>query len=75
MTEVGSVYGEALYSLACEEGLAETILRQLRTLDSCFAQEPDFIQLLCIQNLISVNMSYNVTAFETRINRRVNIAR
>ena len=51
MTEVGSVYGEALYSLACEEGLSETILQQLRTLDSCFMQEPDFIQLLCIPNL------------------------
>ena len=51
MTEVGSVYGEALYSLACEEGLAETILRQLRTLDHCFAQEPDFIRLLGTPNL------------------------
>ena len=51
MTEVGTVYGEALYSLACEEGLSETILSQLKILDSCFAQEPDFIRLLGTPNL------------------------
>lgn len=51
MTEVGNVYGEALYSLAREEALSEAILRQLNTLDSCFAQEPDFIQLLVAPNL------------------------
>ena len=51
MTEVGTVYGEALYSLACEEGLSETILQQLKVLDSCFAQEPDFIRLLGTPNL------------------------
>lgn len=51
MTEVGTVYGEALYSLACEEGLSEVILSQLKILDSCFAQEPDFIRLLGTPNL------------------------
>ena len=51
MTEVGTVYGEALYSLANEEGLAKDILQQLKTLDSCFAQEPDFIRLLGTPNL------------------------
>ena len=51
MTEVGTVYGEALYSLANEEGLAEDILQQLKVLDSCFAQEPDFIRLLGTPNL------------------------
>ena len=51
MTEVGTVYGEALYSLACEEGLSEAILQQLKVLDSCFAQEPDFIRLLGTPNL------------------------
>ena len=51
MTEVGTVYGEALYSLACEEGLSEAILSQLKILDSCFAQEPDFIRLLGTPNL------------------------
>ena len=51
MTEVGSVYAEALYTLAREEGLSETILRQLKTLDSCFSQEPDFLRLLGAPNL------------------------
>ena len=51
MTGVGSVYGEALYTLAREEGLSETILQQLKVLDSCFATDPDFIRLLGAPNL------------------------
>lgn len=51
MTEVGSVYGEALYTLAREEGLSQTILQQLKTLDSCFTQEPEFLRLLGAPNL------------------------
>ena len=51
MTGVGNVYGEALYSLACEEGISETILQQLKTLNDCFAAEPDFIRLLGAPNL------------------------
>lgn len=51
MTEAGKVYAEALYGLAKEEGLTDVILGQLKTLDSCFAQEPDFLQLLDAPNL------------------------
>lgn len=51
MTEVGSVYGEALYTLAREEGMSQVILQQLKTLDSCFAQEPEFLRLLGAPNL------------------------
>ena len=51
MTDVANVYGEALYSLAKEEDLSQTILTQLKTLDSCFAQEPDFLRLLGAPNL------------------------
>ena len=51
MTEVGNVYGEALYSLAREEGLSKTILEQLKVLDTCFRQEPDFLRLLASPNL------------------------
>ena len=51
MTGVGSVYGEALYTLACEENLSQVILQQLKVLDSCFAAEPDFIRLLGAPNL------------------------
>ena len=51
MTGVGSVYGEALYTLAREEGLSQAILQQLKVLDSCFAAEPDFLWLLGAPNL------------------------
>ena len=51
MTEIGSVYGEALYELAKEEGLTESIGEQLRLLGESFRQEPDFIRLLSAHNL------------------------
>ena len=51
MTGVGSVYGEALYSLAREEGLSQVILEELKVLDGCFAAEPGFIRLLSAPNL------------------------
>ena len=41
MTQIGSVYGEALYELACSEGLDKAIL------DESFHQEPGFVKLLC----------------------------
>lgn len=54
MTGVGSVYGEALYTLAREEGLSQAILEQLKVLDNCFAAEPDFVRLLGAPNLPKV---------------------
>jgi len=51
MTQVGSVYGEALYTLAREEGLSEVILEQLSVLAGSFDQEPDFLRLLGAPNL------------------------
>jgi len=51
MTEVGSTYGEALYSLAREEGLSQVIFDQLKVLSVSFAQEPDFVRLLSSPNL------------------------
>ena len=51
MIGIGSVYGEALYTLAREEGLSETILQQLKVLDSCFQDQPEFIRLLGAPNL------------------------
>lgn len=51
MTEVASVYGEALYSLAKEEGLTQVILSQLKTLEVCFTQEPGYLRLLGAHNL------------------------
>ena len=51
MTQIGSVYAQALYSLARDEGLDESILEQLKVLDQSFAQEPDFLKLLSAPNL------------------------
>ena len=52
MTQVGSVYGQALYDLAKSEGLDEAIWQELRTLDHCFSvEEPNFIKLLSTPNL------------------------
>ncbi len=51
MTQVGSIYGEALYTLAREEGLSQAILQELQLLQDSFAQEPDFLRLLSAPNL------------------------
>ena len=51
MTQVGSVYGEALYSLAVEENLSTQILEEISVLAQSFRAEPDFIRLLCTPNL------------------------
>ena len=51
MTQVGSVYGEALYSLALEEKLSAQILEELSVLELSFRAEPDFIRLLGTPNL------------------------
>ena len=51
MSEVGSAYGEALYSLAREEGLSQQILQELTVLNTSFQQEPAFVRLLQSPNL------------------------
>ncbi len=51
MTEVGSVYGEALYGLCLSEGLSKTVLEQLSALDQSFQQEPGFLRLLSSPSL------------------------
>ena len=51
MTQIGSVYGEALYGLAREEGLDKTIMDQLSVLNQSFRQEADFVRLLSTPNL------------------------
>lgn len=54
MTGVGSVYGEALYSLAKEENRSQPILEQLTVLEEAFSQDPDFIRLLNSPTLTKV---------------------
>ena len=51
MTQIGSVYGEALYSLAREEQLEEAVLKELTMLEESFSSEPDFLRLLASPNL------------------------
>lgn len=51
MTRIGNVYGEALYSLACEENLSETLFQELTSLEQGFSLEPDFLRLLDAPNL------------------------
>lgn len=51
MTQIGSVYGEALYELAKEECLVDAIYADLQALDEGFRAEPDFLKLLSSPNL------------------------
>ena len=51
MTEVGTIYGGALYDLAAAENLTEEIFSQLKALSVSFAQEPDFARLLSTHSL------------------------
>lgn len=46
MTDVGSVYGSALYTLARDEGISAPILEELTVLEQSFRQEPLFARLL-----------------------------
>jgi len=51
MTQIGTVYGQALYDLAKAESLSDEILRQLEVLREAFDREPDFLRLLAAPNL------------------------
>lgn len=51
MTEVASVYGQALYSLAKEEAIGAEILSELEQLCAVFSETPDFLRLLVAPNL------------------------
>ena len=51
MTQVGSVYAQALYDLAKEEGLGGKILSELKALKESFDQNPDYLRLLSTPNL------------------------
>ena len=51
MTEVGTIYGGALFDLAAEESAAGEILGQLQALSESFSQEPEFLKLLGAHSL------------------------
>ncbi len=46
MTQFAKVYAGALYDLALEEQLDETILQQLETLNEVFGENPQYVKLL-----------------------------
>ena len=46
MTGVASVYGQALYDLARDEGLGSEILEELKALKEAFVENADFVRLL-----------------------------
>ena len=51
MTQIGNVYGQSLYELAKEENITADIGAQLKVLESCFRQDPDFLKLLSTPSL------------------------
>lgn len=51
MSQVGTVYGQALYSLTKEESCSESVLQELSALNESFANEPKFLRLLSAPNL------------------------
>lgn len=51
MNQVGSVYGEALYSLCKDENLSDTVLQELTVMQESFEDNPDFLRLLSSPNV------------------------
>lgn len=51
MTQIGVVYGQALYALAQDEGLTEQIREELMELGSVLRAEPDYLRLLSAANI------------------------
>lgn len=51
MTQVATLYGQALYALASEEAMTDEILSQLDTLKGCFSEQSAYLALLGCQSL------------------------
>ncbi len=51
MTELAKEYGAGMYVLAAEENIAPDVLEQMRTLKSCFKEQPEFVKLLSNMSL------------------------
>ncbi len=51
MTQIGIAYGQALYTLALDEGLAETIREELAQVGAVLEKEPDYLRLLSAANI------------------------
>lgn len=51
MTQIGSVYGGALYALAKDEEIVEVVRRELVQVDAVLQKEPDYLRLLSAANI------------------------
>ena len=51
MSQVGTVYAQALYSLTKDEACSEAVLKELSVLNESFEKEPEFLRLLSAPNL------------------------
>ena len=51
MTDLSREYGDGLYALCAEEGIAKEVLEQLQALKACFDEQPDFCLLLSNMSL------------------------
>ena len=51
MSQIGSVYGQALYDLAKDEALSDIVLEDLQVLQQSFQEEPQFLRLLSAPNV------------------------
>ncbi len=51
MTQIGSVYGQALYTLARDENVVEIIHGELRLVAGVLEKEPDYLRLLSAVNI------------------------
>ena len=51
MSQVGTVYAQALYALTKDENCSEAVLQELMVLNASFEQEPKFLHLLTAPNL------------------------
>jgi F-type H+-transporting ATPase subunit delta len=51
VTDLSREYGDGLYALCMEEGIAKDVLEQLQALKNCFDEQPDFCRLLSNMSL------------------------
>ena len=51
MSQIATNYAQALYDLANEENLTETVLQQRTALQQAFAEEPEYLRLMTAASL------------------------
>ncbi len=51
MSQIGNVYGLALYGLAKDEEMSDVVLQELTVLEQGFQEEPQFLRLLSAPNV------------------------